>query len=57
MLKYILMSAIALFAFAAMLAAAGVIIGILLLPGDDWDQELEDQEQMEYLRGWNDGQP
>jgi hypothetical protein len=57
MLKYILMSAIALFAFAAMLAAAGVIIGILLLPEDDWDQELEDQEQMEYLRGWNDGQP
>jgi hypothetical protein len=40
------------FGAVAVTSALSVILTLLVTPTDDYDQELEDREQLEYIERW-----
>jgi hypothetical protein len=45
------------FGAVSVAGAMGVVLTLLVTPTDDYDQELEDREQLEYLEEWRQGMP
>lgn len=43
-----------LFGAVSVAGAMGVILALLVAPADDYDRELEDREQLEYIERWRD---
>lgn len=54
-LAFIGIISIALFMCAAVAGAIGVILALLFGPDDEYDRELSDREQLEYLERWKEG--
>jgi len=48
----LVITALGIFAAVAVTSALSVILTLLVTPTDDYDQELEDREQLEYLEEW-----
>lgn len=48
----LVITAIGIFAAVAVTSALSVILTLLVTPSDDYDQELEDREQLEYIERW-----
>ena len=46
------LTAIGIFVIASVTSALSVILTLLVTPTDDYDQELEDREQLEYIERW-----
>ena len=40
------------FGAVAVTSALSVILTLLVTPADDYDRELEDREQLEYIERW-----
>lgn len=51
-LVYVLAISIFVFCVTAVAGALGVIIAIVTTPEDDYERDLADREQMEYLEEW-----
>ena len=51
MIKLVI-TALGIFAAVAVTSALSVILTLLVTPTDDYDRELEDREQLEYLEEW-----
>lgn len=45
-------AALLMFGAVSVAGAMGVILALLVTPTDDYDQELEDREQLEYIERW-----
>lgn len=50
----LVITALGIFAAVAVTSALSVILTLLVTPTDDYDQELEDREQLEYIERWRD---
>jgi len=50
----LVVTALGIFAAVAVTSALSVIPTLLVTPTDDYDQELEDREQLEYIERWRD---
>ena len=50
----LVITALGIFAAVAVTSALSVILTLLVTPADDYDQELEDREQLEYIERWRD---
>jgi hypothetical protein len=48
----LVVTALGIFAAVAVTSALSVILTLLVTPTDDYDQELEDREQLEYIERW-----
>jgi len=48
----LVITALGIFAAVAVTSALSVILAVLVTPTDDYDQELEDREQLEYIERW-----
>jgi hypothetical protein len=48
----LVITALGIFAAVAVTSALSVILTLLVAPTDDYDQELEDREQLEYIERW-----
>jgi hypothetical protein len=48
----LVITALGIFAAVAVTSALSVILTLLVTPTDDYDQELEDREQLEYIERW-----
>ena len=48
----LIITALGLFAAVSVTSALSVILTLLVTPTDDYDQELEDREQLEYIERW-----
>ena len=47
-------AALLMFGAVSVAGAMGVILALLVTPADDYDRELEDREQLEYIERWRD---
>ena len=45
-------AAMLMFGAVSVAGAMGVILTLLVTPADDYDRELEDREQLEYIERW-----
>lgn len=45
-------AALLMFGAVSVAGAMGVILALLVTPADDYDRELEDREQLEYIERW-----
>jgi hypothetical protein len=45
-------AALLMFGAVSVAGAMGVILALLVTPADDYDQELKDREQLEYIERW-----
>ena len=45
-------AALLMFGAVAVTSALSVILTLLVTPADDYDRELEDREQLEYIERW-----
>jgi len=48
----LVITALGIFAAVAVTSALSVILTLLVTPADDYDQDLEDREQLEYIERW-----
>ena len=48
----LIITAIGIFAAVAVTSALSVVLTLLVTPADDYDRELEDREQLEYIERW-----
>lgn len=48
----LIITALGIFAAVSVTSALSVILTLLVAPADDYDQELEDREQLEYIERW-----
>ena len=48
----LVITALGIFAAVAVTSALSVILTLLVTPTDDYDQELEDGDQLEYIERW-----
>ena len=48
----LIITAIGIFAAVSVTSALSVILTLLVTPADDYDRELEDREQLEYIEKW-----
>jgi hypothetical protein len=48
----LVITAIGIFAAVAVTSALSVILTLLVTPADDYDRELADREQLEYIERW-----
>jgi hypothetical protein len=48
----LVITALGIFGAVAVTSALSVILTLLVTPTDDYDQELEDREQLEYIERW-----
>ena len=46
------LTAIGIFVIVSVTSALSVILTLLVTPADDYDRELEDREQLEYIERW-----
>ena len=45
-------AALLMFGVVSVAGAMGVILAMLVTPADDYEQELKDREQLEYIEMW-----
>lgn len=48
----LIITALGIFGAVAVTSALSVILTLLVAPADDYDRELEDREQLEYIERW-----
>lgn len=48
----LVITALGIFAAVAVTSALSAILTLLVTPTDDYDQELKDREQLEYIERW-----
>ena len=48
----LIITALGIFGAVAVTSALSVILTLLVTPADDYDRELEDREQLEYIERW-----
>ena len=48
----LVITALGIFGAVAVTSALSVVLTLLVTPADDYDQELKDREQLEYIERW-----